>query len=48
MYKIKQEDLQAILNYLASRPYSEVAAWIQMLQWLEKIEETIVTPEEIN
>jgi hypothetical protein len=36
-YKISQEQLTGLLNYLAGRPYSEVAAGIQALQSLEEI-----------
>lgn len=38
MYKINQDQLQAIANYLASKPYSEVAGLIQMISQLEKLE----------
>lgn len=39
MYQINQEQLQAIANYLASKPYAEVAGLIQMISQLDKIEE---------
>ena len=34
-YKITQEQLQAILNYLGSRPYVEVIKLIQILGQLQ-------------
>ena len=40
MYKISQEQLQALANYLASKPYSEVVGIIEMISKLEKIKET--------
>jgi hypothetical protein len=36
-YKIKIELAQAVLNYLAGRPYGEVFELVQKLQKLEKI-----------
>ena len=36
-FKIKGELAQAVLNYLAQRPYSEVFQLVQGLQQLEKI-----------
>lgn len=39
MYKISQEQLQAIANYLASKPYAEVTGLIQMISNLEPIKE---------
>lgn len=38
-YKIKEEAVKAILNYLAGRPYIESFQLIQELQSLEKIEQ---------
>ena len=38
-FKIKEETLQNILNYLATRPYSEVTKLINEIQTVEKIEE---------
>ena len=40
MFKINQDLAQSILNYLASRPYSEVYKHIDELQRLEPLEET--------
>lgn len=37
MYKISEEQIKALLNYLASKPYGEVFEGIKMLQSLEKI-----------
>jgi len=39
MYKISQEQLQALANYLASKPYAEVVGLIELISKLEKIEE---------
>jgi len=39
MFKIKIEELQALLNYLQKKPYIEVATLIATIQKLEKIEE---------
>lgn len=39
MYKITTDQLNALANYLANRPYGEVNGLIQMLSSLEKIEE---------
>jgi hypothetical protein len=38
-YIIDEQTVQAILSYLAQRPYSEVVNGIQALQNLKKIEE---------
>jgi len=38
-YKITEEVLKGCLQYLASKPYAEVAPLIQALQKSEKIEE---------
>jgi len=38
-YKITQEQLQALANYLASKPYAEVVGLIELISKLEKIEE---------
>lgn len=40
-YKINEELLKQLLNYLAGRPYGEVHQAIQALQGLEKIEPAI-------
>lgn len=39
MYKIPEQTLQAIANYLAKRPYVEVFNLIKTIQNLEKIED---------
>lgn len=39
MYKISEEQVKALLNYLASKPYGEVHEGIKMLQSLEKVED---------
>lgn len=39
MYQISEEQIKALLNYLASKPYLEVHEGIKMLQSLEKVEE---------
>ncbi len=39
MYKIKEEVLQAVLNYLAKQPYAETFQLIAGLQQVEKVEE---------
>lgn len=36
-YKIKEELLNALLQYLATRPYAEVHEAIKALQGLEKV-----------
>ena len=38
LLKIKQDDAQKILNYLAARPYVEVAELVPILIGLELIE----------
>lgn len=38
MYKISKELAQGILNYLAQRPYAEVAGAIESLKRLEPLE----------
>ena len=37
MYQIEEKVVQAMLNYLAQRPYAEVAQLISILSRLEKI-----------
>ena len=39
MYKISPEVVQALLNYLATKPFAEVHQAIAAIQSLEKIEE---------
>jgi hypothetical protein len=39
MFKIKEESLQAIGNYLLNQPYKEVANLIEMLKGVEKVDE---------
>lgn len=39
MFKIKEECLQAIGNYLINQPYKDVANLMEMLKSVEKIEE---------
>ncbi len=39
-FKITEDVLKSLLQYLASRPYSEVAGIISALQKSEKIENT--------
>ena len=39
MFKIKEELLQAILNYLATQPYANVVGLITDIQKVEKVEE---------
>ena len=38
-YELPEEILKGIINYLATRPYSEVVAGIQALQTLKPIED---------
>ena len=38
MYKVDEQLLQEVANYLASKPYAEVAQLLQKLGSLEKIE----------
>ena len=38
-YSITHEQLQSIINYLASKPYSEVYQGIAILQTLDKLTE---------
>lgn len=40
MYQIKQEYLQAILQYLSKRPYQESYKLIEMVQSAEELNET--------
>jgi hypothetical protein len=39
MYKISKTQLQALSNYLVSKPYVEVQELIKMISPLEKIKE---------
>jgi hypothetical protein len=39
MYQIEEKVVQVILNYLATKPYAEVAQLISVLSRLEKIKE---------
>ena len=39
MFEVKQELLQAIINYLQTKPFQEVARFIQELSQLKKTEE---------
>ena len=39
-YKVKEETINNILNYLATKPYVEVAGIIRDLQTVEPIKET--------
>ncbi len=39
MYKVKEEVIQAILGYLAKKPYQETFQLIAALQQIEKVEE---------
>lgn len=45
MYKIEEKILQATLNYLATRPYSEVVNLISALQISEKLEDCMCKDE---
>jgi len=45
-YKIKEEVLQAVLNYLATKPYSEVFQLVTALQSSEKIEKKVEPKKE--
>lgn len=45
-YKISQQTLESLINYLASRPYNEVYQGIQTLQTLEEITDAPVTVQE--
>lgn len=38
-YKVKEETINKILNYLATKPYVEVAGLIQVLQTVKPIKE---------
>ena len=38
-YKLNREVLQALLNYLATQPYSDVFQLINELQRLERVED---------
>jgi len=42
-YKINEKQVNALLQYLAAKPYAEVYSAVEMLQTLDKIE-----PEEEN
>lgn len=39
MYKISEETLNALLNYLSTRPYKESALLIESIYKLEKLKE---------
>jgi hypothetical protein len=45
-YKLPEPVLQAIMSYLVSRPYAEVANGIEMLKNLQKINEELPEPDE--
>jgi hypothetical protein len=39
MYQLSEETLNAVLQYLGSKPYTEVAGLIAAIQKAEKVEE---------
>ena len=41
MYKIEKKLIEALLQYLASRPYAEVFQFVGLLQQLEEIKEEV-------
>lgn len=44
-YKVKEDVLNAVIGYLANRPYAESAQLIAALQTSEKIEEVKSKPK---
>jgi hypothetical protein len=47
-YKINEQLVNAVLNYLATRPYVEVFQLVEALKKVEKIEEKVEEVEEVK
>lgn len=45
-YKINEEQVNLLIEYLATRPYGEVFQGVSMLQGLDKVEVELVAVEE--
>ncbi len=45
MFKVKEDVLQAIINYLAKQPYEQTFQLIAALQQVEKIKEPEIKEE---
>lgn len=48
MYQLSENDINAVLQYLGSRPYGEVFQLVPLLQGAEKIEPPVNEPATVE